>query len=125
MSTNLRVTFNTIDVTTDGDPLDKGELYWSLKVDGVVVSSRSSANPYKADSGSIINLGGYRDITKGDAATLTISCTVSEKDDMDPDETDTHSQGYTQAGNWGIGNHRVNLVDSNMNIWVDYTISRR
>ena len=125
MSTNLRVTFNTIDVTTDGDPLDKGELYWSLKVDGQVVSSRSSANTYKADSGSVINLGGYRDLTKGDAATLTVSCTVSEKDDMDPDETDTHSQSYTQAGNWGIGNHRVNLVDSNMNVWVDYTISRR
>ena len=41
-NTNLQVTFTSIDVHRDGDPIDRGELYWSLRVDGVAVSTRLS-----------------------------------------------------------------------------------
>lgn len=65
--TKLKVTFSDIDITRDGDPVDQGEIFYGLKVDGSVVSSRSSSNPYKIGSGGTISLGQSSTVTKSGA----------------------------------------------------------
>ena len=82
--TKLKVTFSDIEVTRDGDPIDKGEIFWNLKVDGSVVSSRSSSNPYKIGSGGTISLGQSSTVTKSGATgtNLIVSGSVSEKDNF-------------------------------------------
>jgi hypothetical protein len=125
----LKVTFIDIAVTRDGDPTDKGEIYWSLKVDGCVVTSRSVANPLSIGSGGTISLGSSSTVTKSGAVgtNIVVSGSVSEKDSFlgGKDDSDAFSQSFTEGGNWGTGSpHAVTLVDNNLNVTVNYIIER-
>lgn len=126
--TRLKVTFSDIEVTRDGDPVDRGEVYWSFKVDGAVVSSRSVANPYTIGSGGTISLGNSKTITKSSAmgTNLVVSGSVSEKDSGlgGKDDTDSFTHSYTSGNNWGTGAHSANLVDNNLNVTLNYLIER-
>lgn len=122
----LKITFVDISVNKDGDPLDKGSIYWSLKVDGTVVTNRSSANPYKIGSGGTITLGNSTTVTKANiiGTKLVVSGSVSEKD-SGPDETDSFSKTHTSGDLWGTGSlHSVPLVDKNLDVTVHYLVER-
>lgn len=127
--TKLKVTFVDIYVTKDGDPLDKGEIYWSFKVDGSVVTSRSVGNPFSIGSGGTIVLGQTSTVTKsGQVGTnIVVSGSVSEKDNLlnGKDDTDAFTQSYTSGNNWGTGNpHSAQLRDNNLDVTVNYLIER-
>jgi hypothetical protein len=128
MMTNakLKVTFTDIEVTRDGDPLDRGELYWSFKVDGSEVASRSSSNPLTIGSGGTISLGQSATVTKSGAVgtNLVISGSVSDKDGG-KDESAPFSISYNQGDNWGTNNpHTAHLVDNNLDVTLNYIIER-
>ena len=76
--TKLKVTFIDIIVTRDGDPLNRGQVYWSFKVDGSVVTSRSVANPLTIGSGGTITLGASSTVTK--SGTVGTNIVVSGQD---------------------------------------------
>lgn len=127
--TKLKVTFIDMEVINDGDPLDKGELYWSLKVDGSVVTSRSVGNPQKVGSGGTISLGQNATVTKsGQIGTnLVISGSVSEKDSgfNGKDESASFTHNYNSGDNWGTGNpHVVSFTDRNLNVTLNYLVER-
>jgi hypothetical protein len=124
-NTNLQVTFNSIEVHRDGDPIDRGELYWRLNVDGVAVSTRSGANPLTFDSGGDISLGSSRAVAKSATASLVVSGSVSEQDaGANNDEMGAFTHTYVAGNNWGVGAHTAHLVDRNLDVTVNYTIKR-
>jgi hypothetical protein len=125
----LKVTFIDLQVTRDGDPLHKGKIYWSFKVDGSVVTSRSVANPLTIGSGGTITLGASSTVTKSGAVgtNIVVSSSVSEKDSFlgGKDDSDSFSHSYTSGSNWGTGNpHAVNLVANNLDVTLNYIIER-
>ncbi len=127
--TKLKVTFSDIEVTRDGDPIDKGEIFWNLKVDGSVVSSRSSGNPYKIGSGGTISLGQNSTVTKSGATgtNLVVSGSVSEKDSGlgGKDDSAPFTHNYNLGNDWGTGNpHTAHIVDNNLDVTVNYIIER-
>lgn len=127
--TKLKVTFTDIDITRDGDPVDRGEIFWSLKVDGSVVSSRSSANPYKIGSGGTISLGQSSTVTKSgsNGTSLVVSGSVSEKDSGlgGKDDSAPFTHNYTAGNDWGTGNpHTAHIDDNNLAVVVNYIIER-
>ena len=124
-NTNLQVTFTSIDVHRDGDPIDRGELYWSLRVDGVAVSTRFSAQPLTIDSPGAISLGSSRTVAKAASASLVVSGSVSEFDSgANNDESGAFTHSYVAGNNWGVGSHTAHLLDSNLDVTVYYTIKR-
>jgi hypothetical protein len=124
-NTNLQITFTDIEVHRDGDPIDRGELYWSLRVDGVSVSSRSAVTPLTIDSPGAISLGSSRTVAKSAGASLLVSGSVSEQDSgPNNDETGSFSHTYVAGNNWGVGSHTAHLLDSNLDVTVKYTIKR-
>lgn len=120
----LRVTFIEIVVNKDGDPIGRGSLYWSFSVDGVEVTSRNIQNPFTTGSGTNIPLGQTYTVTKSRGASLTVSGSVSEKDDLDKDENGTFSDNYVGNG-WGTGVvHSPHIVDRNLDVNVNYKIEK-
>ena len=125
--TKLKVTFVDIEVNSDGDPIGKGEIYWSLKVDGRIITSRSVGNPLIIGSGGTINLGASTTVTKSGAVgtKLVVSGSVSEQDNDDADELAPFSLSYTSGDDWGTGGvHHIDCVDRNLNATVTYIIER-
>ena len=125
----LKVTFTDIYVAQDGDPTDKGELYWNFKVDGSVVSSRSVANPRKTGSRETITLGESTTVTKSNAlgTKLVISGFLGDRDSGfdGKDESDTFSRTFTSADNWGTGHiQEGDISEKNLNATVHYIIER-
>jgi hypothetical protein len=124
-NTNVQVTFNNIEVHRDGDSIDRGEVYYRLNVDGVAVSSRSSANPLTIDSPGTIPLGSSRTVAKAAGASLVVSGSVSEQDaGANNDETGSFTHTYVAGNNWGVGAHTAHLLDRNLDVTVNYTIKR-
>lgn len=122
----LKVTFTDIEVTRDGDPLDRGELYWSFKVDGSEVASRSSSNPLTIGSGGTISLGQSATVTKSGAVgtNLVISGSASDKDGG-KDESDSFVRNHNNGDNWGTNNpQNAHLVDNNLDVTLNYIIER-
>ena len=127
--TKLKVTFIDIIVTRDGDPLDRGEVYWSFKVDGSVVTSRSVANPLTIGSGGTITLGASSTVTKSGAVGTNIVVSGSVLGE---------GQRLRRQGRLGLlqpqlycgeqlgtsNPHPVNLVDNNLNVTLNYIIER-
>lgn len=127
--TKLKVTFVDIEVTRDGDPIDKGEIYWSLKVDGSVVTSRSVGNPLTIGSGGTITLGGNANVTKSGAigTNLVVSGSISEKDSFlgGKDDSGSFVHNYNLGNDWGTGNpHTAHIVDNNLDVTLNYLIER-
>jgi hypothetical protein len=123
----LKVTFIDIDVHSDGDPIGRGEIYWSLNVDGRVVTSRSPANPLIMGSNGTIALGASATVTKSGAVgtKLVVSGSVSEQDNDDKDEKDVFTDTFTSGDGWGTGlvQHKP-LSARNLNVTLNYIIER-
>jgi hypothetical protein len=122
----LKITFIDMDVHSDGDKIGKGKLYWSFKVDGAVVSSRSVGNPLIIGSGGTVSLGTSRTVTKSGAigSELTVNGTLSEYDSLDRDESDSFQHNYTAADSWGTGLRQANFSDGPLNVTLNYIIAR-
>jgi hypothetical protein len=124
-NTDLQVVFNNIEIHRDGDPIDRGEIYFYLRVDGVNVASRSGANPLTIDSGGVISLGNSRAVAKSPSASLVVSGSVMEQDaGASNDELGSFTHTYVAGNNWGVGGHSAHLVDRNLDVTVNYTIKR-
>jgi len=123
----LKITFVDIDVHSDGDPIGKGEIYWSFKVDGRVVTSRSVGNPLIIGSREAIALGASATVTKSGAVgtKLVVSGSVSEQDNDDKDETDSFTDTFTSGDDWGTGlvQHKP-LSARNLNVTLNYIVER-
>ena len=53
----VKVTFENITVTNNGEGSGKGELYWLFQVDGETVNQRTVSNALKVADGETISLG--------------------------------------------------------------------
>lgn len=125
----LKVTFVDMKVTRDGDPIGRGEIYWSLKVDGQVVADRSSGNPYTIGSGGTITIGESRTVTKSGAVgtKLVVSGTVSERDSgpSGKDESDFKDRSHNAGDDWGTtGPQKLQFFDNNLDVTLNYIIER-
>ena len=121
----IQVIFDNIEVHRDGDVVDRGEVYWNLKVDGVSVEHRSSSNPMTVDSPRTISLGGSHTVVKFLSDHLTVSGSVSEEDPGGGnDELTTFTHDYVEGNNWGVGQHSAHRFDKNLDVTVNYTIMR-
>lgn len=124
---NFKVSFVDIDVHKDGDGFfgGKGDLYWTLKVDGVAVSTRPIGNPRKTGTGETIDLQDEsRTVAKSGAQTLVVSGTVSERD-PGADESASFTHNYTSADLWGsTAPHAARLTDGKLDVTVRYTITK-
>ncbi len=126
MSETLKVTMNKIVVRDNGESPGKGELYWSLLVDDQTIENLPSPGR-KVGDGETIILGNSGTVTKSNNATLTVLGNVSEKDDFlkGADDTASFRHVYTEANNWGIGNHTAALNDGkHLDVTVYYTIAK-
>jgi hypothetical protein len=124
MANRIKVTFQTINVIEDGEPIGRGDLYWNFLVDNHVVDTRSASNPIKVSNGSTVNLSKSYILTKEPGQILTIEGSVGERDNLDKDDFDRFSEEYTIHENWGFGTHKINLVDRKLNVMVYYKIER-
>jgi hypothetical protein len=127
MSTQtLKITMNKILVTDNGESPGKGELCWSLSVDDQIIDSLESPGR-KVGDGETIILNNSTTVTKGKDASLTVLGNVTEKDDFlkGADDTASFRHAYTQANNWGLGNHIAKLSDGkHLDVSVYYTIAK-
>jgi hypothetical protein len=123
--TRLKVTFIDIDVHKDGDPLDRGEIYWRLYVDGDAVTERDSGNPLTVTSGETITLGASRTVTKAAGTSLAVHGYVAEED-SGLDEIESFRHTYDAGDNWGtaLPQQTAHLVDGNLDVTVIYNIKR-
>ena len=123
---NRRIIPEKIQVNKDGDPLDKGELYWNITANARAFAERARNDVLKVKSGETIFLGNtdlsIHNLNGSD--TLTIEGFVAEKDGaLNSDEKANFKHIYTQKDNWGIGNHQVSLKDkSSFNVVFSYRI---
>src|SRR5262249_30467027 len=104
----VKVTFDNITITNNGEGSGKGELYWLFQVDGETVNQRTVSNPQKAADGETIALGSSRQVIKSPGQNLTVYGSVSEKDDLSKDESNFFSDSFKPSDNWGAsgGNHK-------------------
>lgn len=126
MADKVRVTFSNIKVANNGEWTGKGELYWDLIVDGEPVGGdgqRTVSNPRKAADGETILLNGAsRTVVKEAGQSLVIEGSVSEKDNLDRDETASFRDVHRQTNRWGIGSYTRALRDGNLDVTVSYQV---
>jgi hypothetical protein len=126
MADKVKVTFSNIKVTNNGEWTGKGELYWDFIVDGEPVGgdgNRTLSNPRKtADGDTILLNGASRTVLKDGAQTLVIEGSVSEKDNLDRDETATFKDVHRKTDKWGIGSYSRAIRDGNLDVTVSYKI---
>jgi len=125
MADKLKVTFTTINIRNNGEWTGKGEIYYELLVDDFQVDSIPKENPRKVADGETIVVNLFHSVTKQPGQTLSVESSVSEKDNLDKDEFATKKNQFTEAENWGIGTHNVNLRDGNLDVIVNYKIERQ
>lgn len=124
MSQKLKVTFIEIYVDKDGEPIGKGEIYWNMSVDGAIVSNRTSTNPRKTGSGETITLNDSVTVTKNPGQYLTIAGSVSERDNLDKDESCPFEDVWS-GPSWGTGQiQKKNLSDRELAVTIQYKVEK-
>lgn len=120
----VKVTFENITVTNNGEGSGKGELYWLFQVDGETVSQRTVSNTLKVADGETIALNASRQVTKSPGQNLTIYGSVSEKDDLSKDESDFFSDSFKPSDRWGAreGVYKRRINDRKLDVTVSYRI---
>lgn len=121
---NVKVIFQRIDVHQDGEPLQKGKLYWRLAVNGSKVSERTSSNPLLVTNGDQVDLNVSKSIERDSDEDLIVSGFVAESDGFTSgkDENAPFTRTYDRSENWGDGEHDVRLVDRKLDVTLTYTI---
>ena len=121
------VTFQRIDVHNDGEPLQKGKVYWTLNVNGSKASERTASNPVRVSSGEEIDLDVSKEILLDSDQNLTVSGFVGEKDTATSgkDEHADFTRTYTPSQGWSEGERSVRLTDRRLDCTVYYTIDVR
>jgi len=120
----VKVTFENITITNNGEGSGKGELYWLFQVDGETVNQRTVSNTQKAADGETIALGSSRQVTKSPGQNLTVYGSVSEKDDLSKDESNFFSDSFKPSDNWGAsgGTYKRRIADRKLDVTVSYRI---
>jgi hypothetical protein len=125
---NVTVTFDRIDVGSDGDPGitdGGGDFFWKLSVNGSAVSQRTESNPLVVRNGGVIDLNRSRSIELRPQEVLTVSGYLNDRDQgtSGADETDSFEHEYDQSQNWGDGTHQVPLNDRDMACTLHYSVT--
>lgn len=124
MTDRLKVTFQRIEIDNNGEWTGKGELYYGMTVDAASVASRSVNNPLKLADGEQIDLNASKTVVKETGQQLTVAGFVSERDNLDRDDTQDFHEDFSKSDNWGIGSHNHRLVDGKLDAVVYYVIER-
>ena len=125
---NVTVTFDRIDVGSDGDPGvtdGGGDFFWKLLVNGSAVSQRTESNPLVVRNGGVIDLNRSRSIELRPEEVLTVSGYLNDRDQgtSGADETDSFEHEYDRSQNWGDGTHQAPLTDRDMACTLHYSIT--
>jgi hypothetical protein len=120
----VKVTFENITVTNNGEGSGKGELYWLFQVDGETVNQRTVSNTLKVADGETISLGTSRQVSKSTGQTLSVYGSVSEKDDLSKDEGHFFSDSYKSTEKWGAkeGVYTRRINDRKLDVTVSYRV---
>ncbi len=120
-----KVTFRQLQVHKDGEPIGKGELYYTLYVGDHKVVERTRTNPVKIGSGGVLNINESEIVRSlGASEDLVISGTVSEKDPGSAEESDSFRHSYSQGDSWGLGAHEARLMDGRkFDVTLEYDIT--
>ena len=121
---NVKVIFQRIDVHQDGEPLQKGKLYWRFAVNGSKVSERMSSNPLLVTNGDQVDLNVSKSIERDANEDIIVSGFVAEKDGFTSgkDENAPFTRTFDRSENWGDGEHDVRLRDRKLDVTLVYTI---
>ena len=112
---NRRIVAESIKVNKDGDPLDRGELYWAVTANNSSLTQRSRNDILKVRNGDTIFLGNQDLVVSNleGSDTLTIQGFVAERDGIfSSDEQDDFRHIYSQQDQWGLGSYQVILQDT-------------
>jgi len=123
-STKLRISFLNLKVTNNGEWTGKGELYWDFLVDGEPTGGRSISNVLKVADGELIPLSATREVRKSNGESLSISGSISERDNLDKDDFAPFEDNYTVNDSWGRGTHSRTVRDGRLDVTVTYKIER-
>ena len=121
---SITVIFERIDVDNDGEPLQKGKLYWNFAVNGSTVTSRSSSNPTLVGSGGQVTLNQSHSIERDSNDNLTVSGFLAERDSLTSgkDDRDDFSHTWTPAQGWGEGARSYRFTDRKLDCTLHYTV---
>ena len=122
MAEKLKVTFLSMYVRNNGEWTGKGEIYCDLLVDDFSVFNIPVGQPQKKADGETIQIGRVRAVNKEPGQSLTISGSVSERDNLDRDDSQPFEDSYTRAMNWGIGTHKRKIQNNNLDVELNYKI---
>ncbi|MBS1914587.1 MAG: hypothetical protein JST22_21570 [Bacteroidetes bacterium] len=64
-------------------------------------------------------------VTKQAGQSLTVEGSASERDNPDKDAFARFPDTYTGDMNWGLGSHKRNLRDGNLDVTVNYKVERQ
>lgn len=122
---NRKVQFRSIEVFRDGDPVGKGEIYWTFNVGDNKVSERPARDGVKAGNGESIRLNDSMVVHDLDGRDeLEITGSVGDNDPGSANESDFFRHTYTRGDNWGVGSHTARLRDGRkFDVAVHYTVS--
>ncbi|MFD2564218.1 MULTISPECIES: hypothetical protein [Aquimarina] len=122
----IKITFDKLYVTDNGDPSHEtnGELYYSFKVNGKSLISRSKSNPKKVKDKATIQLNKCKELDVKDNETIKVSGYVGDSDKgfNGKDEYDDFSVILKNSNNWKEGSNSVHLVDGRLNVTLYYEV---
>jgi hypothetical protein len=120
MAQSVKVTVDNLEVLRDGDPSGQGELYWYFRADSSKIDERGVNNPRKTASGENIAINKWATVEKDPGQTLTIYCSVSDKDSGfdGADETNSFKLYFTESDNWGAGAFDGRISDGPLEVVV-------
>jgi hypothetical protein len=125
MSTrSYKVIMDKIIIQDNGEAPGKGEITWSLTVDGKIISELSAPGR-KTGDGETFLLGESTTVTKSDTASLVVLGNVTELDGglKGGDDTASFRRTHTLSDGFGVGNNSVSLSDGkHLQATVYYTI---
>lgn len=125
----VTITFVSLKVIDNGDPNHEthGEIFYSFKVDGKVVASKSKTTPLKIRDGQTITLNKKKVLTGIDKTSphITLDGYVGDKDSgfNGKNEFDTFRVFLTGRNKWKQGTNRVHLQDGRLRATLKYTVA--
>jgi hypothetical protein len=133
----VRVTFDRIHVTSDGDSIGNGELYWSFEtgieqsgnttpIASYTIDSRTSSQALSISDNSTYTVGRSQTFTFQQLSSykLFVTCWVKEDDSpLSPDNAGSFKEIYGLP-TWGAGSTRTHqLSGDGVTVTISYTIS--
>jgi len=123
----LTIKLVSLKVTDNGDPSHEtnGELYYSFKVNGKSLCTRSRSNPKSVRDGATIRLNDTKVVEITGKSRVSLSGYVGDADKgfNGKDEYDDFSLSIRSSNNWKQGAHSVHLIDGRLNTTLNYEVT--